>query len=194
MPRPPYHHAIGLDHLGRIDGVLVPDPALSDPDFLPAYRWAEREVGFFPLFLSVGTTADDMRMTGYQNNWQPPDRLGTHDPDPADRRLVLFSFDSVAGVFSDYSAWHIVLNSSHCDYRVGRRYTSWILRRSWPTSRWLREARRCPHSVQLLAPRLDLREAVRVWTPDDESRRQVERLGYAGVRVKRVAYEGRSSA
>lgn len=192
VPRPLYHHAIELSNLRRArGGVIVPDPRLSDPDLLPAYRWAEREVGFFPLFLAVGLRADDVRITGYANQWAPPEMGGTGDLGPIGRRRVVFSFGHVDGVFSDYMNWHLVLNSHHCDYRVGPRYTAMILRRSWPPSRWLRAAERGTHAVQLLAPRLDLRRVVRAWTPDDAARREVEAMGYPAVRTRRVAYEGR---
>ena len=196
MPRPLYHHAIGLHDLRRVpaDGVMVPDPSLSDPDYLPAYRWAEREVGFFPLFLAVGRRVEDVRMTGYQDHWAPPDlpQLPAEPGDEAaDRRLVLFSFDHVDGAFSDYMAWHLVLNAGKDDYRLTPRETAMVLRRSWPASRWRRAAEHGPHSVQLLAPRLDLRRAVRVWVPDDATRREVGRLGHASARVRRIAYMGR---
>ncbi len=192
MPRPLYHHAIALPNLRDVrGGVLVPDAGRSDVDFLPAYRWAEREVGFFPLFLAVGPTVEDVRMTGYGNHWAPPGRRGLLDPDPADRPLVLFSFDHVDGVFTDYLNWHLVLNGGPCGHRIGPRETAMLLRRSWPASRWRREARRRRHGVQLLAPRLDLRSATRAWAPDDATRQAVDELGYGGVRVRRIAFEGR---
>ena len=40
-------------------GVLTPDPSFSDEDFRPAYRWAEAEVGFYPLFLGLGPSDSD---------------------------------------------------------------------------------------------------------------------------------------
>ena len=63
-----YHHCIPLEHI--VHGELRADPFHSDPEFKDAYAWLAKEVCFHPLFLAVGATEEDIRMTGYQDNWR----------------------------------------------------------------------------------------------------------------------------
>src|SRR5687768_7917920 len=155
MSKPLYHHAIELRRLRY--GVLHAAPEHSDPEFLPAYRWVEREVGFFPLFLAVGSTVEDVRMTGYMNNWlrewarRSPGRASLIAGVP--ENLVLLSFDHVDGVFTDYLAWHIVLNGAFCRYEFTPYERRQVLKPSLTRSRWLLRAKRHPHLVQLVTPR-----------------------------------------
>jgi len=63
-----YHHCRSLD--SAVYGRVEASPEHADQDFKDAYSWLEKEVGFYPLFLAVGTTDEDIRMTGYQNQWR----------------------------------------------------------------------------------------------------------------------------
>ena len=63
-----YHHCRSLESV--VFGKVKANPKYSDPDFKDAYLWLKGEVGFYPLFLSVGTTYDDILMTGYPNQWR----------------------------------------------------------------------------------------------------------------------------
>ncbi|MBF0208609.1 MAG: hypothetical protein HQK53_17180 [Oligoflexia bacterium] len=38
--------------------------------FEQKYKWLEKQIGFYPLFMAVGRRNDDLRMTGYQNQWR----------------------------------------------------------------------------------------------------------------------------
>ncbi len=177
---------------------IVADPKYSDDDFMPAYRWAENRLGFFPLFLAVGTD-ESISMTGYSNQWRR--LLGTrHD---AFGKLVnvyrkrgefpsnvLFVFDSediAAPVFTDYMAWHLVLNETMNGGTVCERYASMVLKRSWSRARWLLHSWRNAHTVQALVPALDLRQAKEVWVRNQAERRKLLAMGFTSVHVKRVA-------
>lgn len=163
-----YHYCMPMAKVRY--GVLVPDPAYSDPDLLPAYQWLEKEVGFFPLFLAVGSSIESIRMTGYPNQ----------------KDNVLFSFNNVEGIFMDYGYWHIVLNAGYRNYQISKREKSWIFKYSWSQSRWLKKAEKEPHSVQLVARELDLRRAKRIWVFSQFFREELEKLGFQNVRVRKM--------
>src|ERR1035437_106465 len=84
----------------------------------PSYAWVEKEVGFFPLFLAVGRSADSQRMSGYQNQWG---RILVSSKDETIYRVpgefpndVLFSWEARPAEplhYHDYDLWHCVLNS-----------------------------------------------------------------------------------
>jgi len=63
-----YHHCRPLDSV--VYGRAEASSEHADEYFKYAYSWLEKEVRFFPIFLSVGTTDEDIRMTGYQNQWR----------------------------------------------------------------------------------------------------------------------------
>ena len=86
----------------------------------------------------------------------------------------------------DYLNWHIVLNSRYKNYQITDRERRMIFRPSWRTSAWLRQARREPGSVQLVAPHLDLRAASRAWVRKEPTRRHLVRMGFVNVMVQRV--------
>lgn len=187
-----YHHTRPLEHSPF--GVVRPERNL-DPDLEGAYLWLEKEVGFYPLFLSVGRTLDDVRMSGYQNQWR---RLLVHGKNYKEYRKkgeienrVLFSFEDVPnGVFMDYMDWHIPLNSQYCNYRISDYYSRLIFKPSWNKNKWLRKAEKEPYSVQMVVPELDLREAKRIWVRNKASKEKLENLGFQGVEVKRLTLGG----
>ena len=83
-----------------------------DQHFETAYRWMAKKVGFDPVFLSLA----DIRMTGYQ--WQFA-RRGVLEEEKTvgtkkgkESKVVLFAFEKLPKPyrFTDYEAWHIVLN------------------------------------------------------------------------------------
>ncbi|MBK7747820.1 MAG: hypothetical protein IPP57_08705 [Candidatus Obscuribacter sp.] len=176
---------------------MVADPKYSDSDYLPAYRWAETRLGFFPLFLAVGTD-ESIGMTGYSNQWRR--FLGNErDASGALNKVyrkrgeypsnVLFVFDSediAEAVFTDYMAWHLVLNETMNGGTVSERYASMVLKRSWSRARWLLYSWRHAHSVQALVPALDLRQAKAVWVRNEKARRKLVAMGFANVQVKRL--------
>jgi len=162
---------------------------------------AER-TGFWPLFLAVGSTDNDLRMTGYANQFQRPSPTVE-----VPNNSVLFSWlrsPSTHLRYTCYDHWHIALNCvSYPDYPhsddkkrhrteiVGMtpQMESWVFHNSWKESDWLRMARRDPHSVQGVVPQLDLRSADEVWCRNKGTRRELLRMGFREdqVIVKRLA-------
>ena len=112
-----YHHCMPLEQVvfGKIDA----DPKFTESggnfgDDRKAYRWLENEVGFYPLFLSVGDNKEELYMKGYFNQWR---RVIEESKDGNKYRKkgefpneVLFSFEEIDGVFSDFLKWYTVLN------------------------------------------------------------------------------------
>lgn len=190
-----YHHCRALEHVvfGVVRQALA--PADDDLSFDGAYRWLEAQVGFFPLFLAVGSTDEDVRMTGYCNQWRR--YLGGTLLEPIYRSrgdvpsIALLSFRDLpaSAVFTDYNNWHIALNHSYDGYRLTRRETAMILRPSWTTADWLRQARRKPHSVQLVVPELDLRCADAVAVRNRAARQYLESLGFRSVHAHRLSLQ-----
>lgn len=185
---PLYHHARELEYC--IYGV-VRQKRETSKYFYNAYEWLQHEIGFYPLFLAIGETIDDIRMTGYQNQWR---RLLAEGRSYRKYRQkgeienqVLFSFTDIpVGVFVDYMNWHIVLNSEYNNYQITDREKRMIFRTSWGNSDWLSYARHNPHSVQLVVPDLDLREAARIWVRNMQTKKHLERAGFENVAVMRI--------
>jgi len=151
----------------------------------PAYEWLAKEAGFWPLFSAVGSSEEDLYMTGYHNQF----RRGKKQAND-----VLFSYSSLPDpkVFSDYDWWHLTLHGGQCldgkhepvkislsDYE--RRL---VLKPSWKASDWLRKARQQPHSVQVSTPQLDLRTADKVRCRNQQTRKQLIDIGFAPAQVE----------
>ncbi len=58
-----YHHCRSLKSI--VHGEVRASPEHAD-EFKDSYAWLEKQVGFYPIFLAVGTTEEDIRMAGYQ--------------------------------------------------------------------------------------------------------------------------------
>lgn len=189
---PLYHHARPLEY--SLYSVVRQEQGVDFFDFEGAYRWLEKEVGFYPLFLAVGPTEEDKRMTGYQNQWR---RLLARGKDLREYRKkgeidnqVLLSFLNISdGIFMDYEYWHIVLNSALNDYEVNKWVKKLIFRPTWNKNRWLDYAEREPHSVQLIVPELDLREAEVVWVRNRKTQEELKNIGFPNVEVRRLAVD-----
>ena len=193
-----YHHNRSLESV--IFGEVKANPEHSDPEFKDAYSWLERQVGFYPLFLADGTTEDDIRMTGYQSQWAKvngSEIVGRRKDGSYIQRYilrkkgefpnyVLFSFEEVDGVFTDFDYWHIPLNSIMNGYEVTDYERRLTLKPSWPKSKWLRKAKKDPYSVQLVTSTLYLPDAKRVWVKNKQTKIQLESMGFENVEVKRL--------
>lgn len=60
-----YHHSRNLN--GVVYGDVEADPRYTDPLFRGAYAWLAGRIGFSPLFLAVGSTKADFKMTTYDD-------------------------------------------------------------------------------------------------------------------------------
>ena len=165
--------------------------------FVKPNLWLEKQVGFYPLFMAVGTTDDDIGMTGYSRQWakiigsrynhekkRSTNLLRKKNEFPND---VLFSFNSVEGIFVDYEYWFYALNSGYNDYKVSPKYIKWIFKRSWTKADWLRKTRKNPCSVMFAASQLDLRLADRLWVRNNKTKENLEYMGFSNVQVKRIS-------
>ena len=179
-----YHHCRSLESV--VYGEVKANPKYYDAYFKDAYNWLEKEVGFAPLFVAVGCTKEDLRMTGYQDNWRikvSDSKIRRAGQFPND---VLFSFDNLEGTFMDYDLWHIVLNAGHKNFQISDYEKRLLFKRSWPKAGWLDYARQMPHSVQLVLPKLDLQQTGEVWTRNRATKKCLEKMGFENIKVKRI--------
>lgn len=191
-----YHHCRLLESVSY--GEIVADSTYSNPDFKEAYGWLEKEIGFYPLFLAVGISENDIRMTGYQNNWRR--FIGTEKIE--DGKLVrkyrrggefpneiLFSFKLVDGIFMDYDYWHIALNAVGYKDIITDHEKRLIFKPSWRKTQWLNKAKYEPHSVQLAAPRLYLPAASLISVRNKSTQLMLKMRGFQNIEVRRIRVE-----
>lgn len=163
-----YSHCRSLSSV--VHGEIKANPKYAENDFKRAYSWLEKEVGFYPLFLAVGTAYEDLRMTGYLDNSEN----------------VLFSFGEVRGVFMDFITWHLVLNSGHNNYKITEYEKKLIFKPSWSKSKWLAKARKEPGSVQLVTPKLDLSISKRVHARNTKTKKALISLGFDDIKIRNI--------
>jgi hypothetical protein len=207
-----YHHARDFEHV-RHDIVLPwrVTQALPPPDclrgcedtndewhdalhFEACYRWLAQRVGFWPLWLAVGADDEDRRMSGYHTQFRK------RAPGEERSNSVLFSWTqppSAALRYLCYEHWYIVLNSVYYEGDCGcvdgahpqaawvsAQIEEWVMHPRRQPRAWLRAAAREPHSVQAVAPMLDLRSADSVWCRNQSVARDLIRMGFARERVR----------
>lgn len=161
-----YHHSRSIK--GVSYGEVNADPQYTDPlGFKGAYDWLAGEVGFYPLFLAVGSTKTDLKMTTYDD----------------EEENVLFSFGDVEGSLMDFDYWHIALSEGEGP-RVNRLQKRWIFKPSWSKARWLRKVKKEPGHVQLVTPKLHLPNAKRIWVHNERAKRRMEELGFRNVEIR----------
>lgn len=180
-----YHHCRASGNISH--GEIRPNPRSPAPGFKKAYLWLQNQVGFYPLFVAVGATENDLRLTGYQDNWWNKSHRYTYRSNRKFTNGVLFSFAEVRGIFMDFLEWHISINDANGNREVSDYDKRLIFKPSWSRSRWLAHARG-GRPVQLVVPRLYLPDAKRIWVKDKITRAQMERLGFDGIEVKRLSY------
>lgn len=204
MPPLLYHHSCELSTVKH--HVITPNPlsqTMPTPNCPPghacpldvwhekreyelAYFWLEKEIGFYPLFLAVGATVDDKRMTGYSSQFADDVVRGKTE--------ILFSYcdqPSKRLVFTNYDMWIFILNEAlnSLESFGGGRHTEKLgpipdnirrslFRPSWRDSDWLRGARRGSHGVQAVVDSLDLRQADQIWCPDEVAKEKLIKLGF----------------
>ena len=185
-----YHHARPLEHSPYAVVKQVRD---LDIGFEGAYLWLEKEVGFYPLFLAVGATEEDRKMTGYQNQWRKilGGRKGFREYRKKGEidNQVLFSFTDIQdGIFMDYGYWDYVRNGEHDNYVISKRVRNLIFRPTWNKDKWLQYANKEPDSVQLIVPELDLRKANSIWVRNRKTQKQLEGIGFRDIKVRRMTF------
>lgn len=194
-------HAMPFDQVRR--ELIHPDPQLSDQEYLPAYRWLETQIGFFPHFFALGKEDDEeaLRMCGYQCNWR---RLLSYGRDADGKytytlckagehlNLVLFAFspESMEKLsYSDYMWWNIVLTEVTCDREVEPVLHRRLFKPSWNPAKWRSLARKNGHAVQVVCPALDLSQAKFVYVRNRATQQALLKQGFENVLVKRIPVE-----
>lgn len=141
-----------------------------------AYDWLAARVGFWPLFLTVGSDPYAEWATGYSHQFRPGE----------DAR-VMFSWADLPeeGVFIDDGWWNALLNHVR-----GEGCTAWhidepddelidgLFRPDHTRADWILCAERAPHAVQLVVPALELHSAERICCPSRDVARDLTRRGY----------------
>lgn len=185
-----FHHCIQLQNIAY-KAIQSSPLYCEEKDYLPAYKWLEKQVGFYPIFLSVGK--DSITMTGYDNQWRR--HIGTYVVDGQRIKryrkagefpnYVLFSWEDLNGVFTDYSYWHIVLNETmhNPDWEASEYEKRLVFKYHRKKDDWLKKSK---HGVQLVVPELDLRTANRIWVRNRDTQIILQKMGFDNVFVKRV--------
>lgn len=195
------YHALPFEQVRH--EAFAPDPSYSEAEYLPAYRWLETQVGFFPIFLAIGAEGDEepLRVTGYQNNWRRLlsyhyDADGTYHYTLAkagehhNRVLFAFSPDSFETLsYNDYMWWNIVLTEVTCEREVDKQLWRRLFKPSWNASKWRSLARKDGHGVQVLTNALDLRSAKFVYVRNRATQKALQAQGFENVVVKRLPVE-----
>lgn len=190
-----FHHCIDLNYV-RYD-TIESDPSFSDRRWWgKSYDWLASQVGFYPIFVAVGIPSDIL-MTGYQDNWRRHTGGEMVDGQWVKHfrkkgeypNRALFSFRHLEGIFTDYSAWHLALNaySDHPSEPLKEHEVRMIFKRSWDRARWLRYARERRSDVQLVVPRIDLRQSCRVLVRNKATQSHLLEMGFKNVQVKRIS-------
>jgi hypothetical protein len=157
------------------------------------------------LFVAVGDTEEDRRMTGYQLQWSRARNCWGAEGRPPDQVLFSWNDPQPHATYIDYQSWHMVLNSvrerngdPHQLYiqLEGRRGEASILKPSWRQSDWLRHAHRKPHSVHVAVPELELPTADEIWAPSHRVATALMSEGFepSRIRVQRLHIEGMNPA
>jgi hypothetical protein len=195
-----YHHCRDLNSIQPRE--IKHKPIFVDSDYLPAYRWLESIVKFFPVFYSVGKSLHDIYMTGYNSQFCTRECWGFGKKGNRRKQqpnLVLFSYKQVPGIFTDFDNWEIFLKKSIDDrnfiekmkrtpnmeifvlkriFRVGNR------KRSWNT--WIRHAVKHPYGVQLIARTFNAKIADRIICRNQITKNYLENCGYKNIHILRI--------
>ena len=148
-----YHHSRPLPYV-QYD--IVSQARTSEEPYKSAFLWLEKELGYYPLFLAVGNTEDDIRVTGYPEQWRRLLSSGIQNEYRQKGQIdneVLFSFPDIPnGVFLNYGYWwDTILNSEDNNQEVNKWVKKLLFRPTWDKERWLGSGHR----------HVDLRRGVR---------------------------------
>ena len=217
MDEPLFHHCTNLSTV--VYGIIIPNEyhTLNKNDIhnggwisidfydefydmdVKANNWLKGEVGFYPLFLSVGNSIHDYYMTGYNDNWRVSVSRW-YDKEKkkfcSKRRkkgefpnCIMFSFDDLDCVFMDHVWWVIVgYNNAINGEETTDREKRCIFKYSWSRSKWFKKSRESG-GVQCVVPQLDLRQASRVWVRNKKTKNILEGMGFKNIFIKRIFLE-----
>jgi hypothetical protein len=206
-----FHHCTNLSTV-RYDTIIPSERytlndnhihgCLDDKDFwdwdINANNWLKNETGFYPLFMGVGSSLDDLYVTGYADNWRTTlsswfdkeknKMCYTRRKKGEFPNYVLFSFKNTDCVFLDCDWW---ITTAYGYAAEGRFETTsqerrYIFKYSWNRSKWLRKAANEPGRVICVVPKLDLRQADRIWTRNQKTKKTLEKMGFKNVFAKRI--------
>ncbi len=183
--------------------VLVPEPTFSDTDYLPGYKWLEKRIGYFPLFMAAGNEDSAPYNAGYNNQWRVVlssryckeknrvislERRAKGDAP----NFAMFRFDERPKVccFLDSAWWSIGVLTPHLNNEEPQeREVRSVLKPSWSHARWVREIKKDKIGIEMVVPQLDLRDAVEVWVRNKRAKQHLEKLGFKNVQVRRIPVE-----
>jgi hypothetical protein len=106
---------------------------------------------------------------------------------PRNRVLAVFTVDSLTDpVFIDDHDFVEIMNTvgNRWPYE-GIRAEQGTFKRSWGRSRWLALEQERPGTIAVLVPHYDLRKAVEFWVRNEQTKQELEALGFKNVLVKR---------
>ncbi|MBW1996610.1 MAG: hypothetical protein JRJ29_01460 [Deltaproteobacteria bacterium] len=186
-----YHHCMNFEDISY--AAFKADPSKSDPEWINSTKWIAKEIGFWPLFFSVGDDYDTYIKTGYDFNWKR--KIG-HDPKVGpilvkagkSPNLVMFSFNHVDGVFMDHNIFfqYLILAGDR-EIKLGIVQRRWLFKPRWSRKKWLRLAKEDPYlGVTLVAPGMDPRAANRIWVRNKKTQRALKKMGFSNVVVHRI--------
>jgi hypothetical protein len=169
-------------------GEMRADPSFSDDVWHDEFRWLEKQIGFYPLFMAFGNNYA-IENTFYKG----PESRGVHWRKHT--VLSIFELDALADVvFTDYDVWTHSCSEdmprfSAATARLTKRQRKWVdalFKPSWTREQWLQKASEDCTSVQLLVPSLDFRRASEIWTRGSRLQARLHASGLPNVRVRKV--------
>ncbi len=193
-----YHHCRTLESV--VYDIVKPKKIFSDPDLLPAYLWLEKEIGFFPLFLSVGESLRSIYDTGYEHQWRrkvssyilhysAQGVAVVHKDEVPRQKLneVLFSFSDNAhlnGRYMDFREWECTLNTDYKNYQLSEYEKKLLFKFSWNKKKWIEKSKK--NSVQFVVRDLDLRNAEKIWVRNQKTKKILEEMHFSNIEIKRI--------
>lgn len=182
-------------------GVVYPNKEHPhNPDQVPKYQWLEKQIGFWPLWLAVGSRKAAY-FTRYHYNWTSGygwNERGHLDWKPwkkgeaPNRVMFIFDPNCIDGVFVDYMSW---LDLGMCmrhttagvvvenvDDQLKKR----ILLDGMTREEKMQYSYKNPLYLNYVTQNLDLRKALAVWCRDEATKQKLEQMGFTKVQVVRI--------
>jgi hypothetical protein len=171
-------------------------------DYEAPYQWLADRVGYWPAaWFAVGSLKGywPLDMTHYRHQFKDSDNF---DYDPR----ALLSWKNLDPVdYLDYDYWHCILNATvypHGEQRphtrrsimknLDRRAESWVMKRSWAESKWIRESLKPQGSVQAVVPEIDYLTADQIRVPDQQAKEILVARGFEEKKIIIRRYPPRS--